>query len=108
MKVRARLSRPRQRGKSAKHARGGYPVGHVGGRGVDDSWGFGRSRMESSRFVGHEERGIPSRRMYDRDLPRSLDYRDRRASGEYIADRTGSRREYSPPDRSFKHRSTGM
>jgi RNA recognition motif-containing protein len=93
MKVRARLSRPRQRGKSAKQARGGYPVRRVGGRDDDDSY---RPRIENYKYAHHDERGSnPSRRIYDRD---PLQYRDRRPAGDY------GRREYFPPDSSYKPR----
>lgn len=102
VKVRARLSRPRQRGKSAKNARGGYPVrldDYGGGKG---SWGSGMSRMDP---MDRDRRSIRSRSPYDGSHKRSFDSRDKRLYGDLDADRTGTRRQFLPADRSFTRRS---
>ncbi|KAA8536435.1 hypothetical protein F0562_028913 [Nyssa sinensis] len=100
VKVRARLSRPRQRGKSARHARGGYPIGHGGLRGVKDSWGSSLSRMDPSRFTGHSGRSIQSRSAYDGGFKQSLDPRGR-PTVDVVPNRVGNRRQFPSPERSF-------
>ncbi|XP_059653286.1 uncharacterized protein LOC132300283 isoform X2 [Cornus florida] len=105
VKVRARLSRPRQRGKSSKHARGGYPVEHGGLRGVKTSWGSSVPHMDSWRFTGRSGRSIQSRSAYDGGLRRSLDSRDRHPIMDVVPDRVGSRRRFPSPERSFSRRS---
>uniref|UniRef100_A0A5B6ZU90 RRM domain-containing protein n=1 Tax=Davidia involucrata TaxID=16924 RepID=A0A5B6ZU90_DAVIN len=106
VKVRARLSRPRQRGKSARHARGGYPIGHGGHRGVNASWGSSLSHMDPSRFTGRSGRSIQSRSAYDGGIKQSFDPRDRRPIVDVVPNRVGNRRQFPSPDRSFSRRST--
>nr|DAD22001.1 TPA_asm: hypothetical protein HUJ06_023464 [Nelumbo nucifera] len=104
VKVRARLSRPRQRGKSTRHARGGYLVGRGSGRGGKAPWGSGISRMDSWRFSSRSGRTIPSRSTYSGSFKRPFDYRDRHPVMDVVPDRVGSRRLPSP-ERSFDRRS---
>lgn len=108
VKVRARLSRPRQRGKSAKYARGGYTVGPDGyGGSYRGSWeSGGTNRVESShRF---SRRTIRDRSPYEGGRRRSFDSRVDRVDRGYdvsVSDRTSNRRPYTSTDRSIKRRS---
>nr|GEW46232.1 heterogeneous nuclear ribonucleoprotein Q-like [Tanacetum cinerariifolium] len=106
VKVRARLSRPRQRGKSAKYARGGYTVGGDSHGSYRSSWEGGSNRMDSHRFSDRGRRSIRDRSPYDGGSRRSFDSRDERGYDVPISDRLGSRRPYSTSiDRSLKRRS---
>ncbi|KAL4555963.1 hypothetical protein LXL04_038597 [Taraxacum kok-saghyz] len=114
VKVRARLSRPRQRGKSAKYARGGYTVGPDGYgsssyKGAWEGGGSGSHRIDSQRFSerGSTRRSIRDRSPYEGRRRSSFDSRvDSRVDRGYdvsVSDRT--RRPYSSTDRSLKRRS---
>ncbi|KAF8411430.1 hypothetical protein HHK36_003979 [Tetracentron sinense] len=105
VKVRARLSRPRQRGKSAKHARGGYLVGHSGGRGGKSPWGPSMPRMDSWRFAGRSGRGIQSCNTYGVGFKQSLGPRDKYPVMDVVRNRVGSRRQVPPLERSYDQRS---
>ncbi|KAI3770158.1 hypothetical protein L6452_01281 [Arctium lappa] len=105
VKVRARLSRPRQRGKSAKYARGGYSVGPDGYGSHRGSWEGGSNRMDAQRFSDRGRRSIRDRSPYDGGRRRSFDSRDDRGYEVSVSDRTGSRRPYTSSDRSLKRRS---
>ncbi|CAI9260178.1 unnamed protein product [Lactuca saligna] len=121
VKVRARLSRPRQRGKSAKYARGGYTVGADGyGSYKGGSWeaaggggGGGSNRMDSHRFTDRGRRSIRDRSPYEGGgggggRRRSFDSRVDRVDRGYdvsVSDRTSNRRPYTSSDRSIKRRS---
>ncbi|XP_042493385.1 heterogeneous nuclear ribonucleoprotein Q-like [Macadamia integrifolia] len=107
VKVRARLSRPRQRGKSAKHARGGYLVGHSGYRGGKAPWGSSMPHMDSWRFAGRSNRVTQSRSSYGGGYRRPLDPRDRHPPVDIIPERVGDRRRVSSPPRSYDRRSPG-
>ncbi|XP_042485038.1 heterogeneous nuclear ribonucleoprotein Q-like [Macadamia integrifolia] len=106
VKVRARLSRPRQRGKSVKHARGGYLVGH------SDSWG-GKAPLRSSMshtdswgYAGRSERVTQSRSSYGGGYKQMLGPRDRYPPVDVIPDRVGDRR-VSSSRRSYDRMSPG-
>ncbi|KAA8545626.1 hypothetical protein F0562_020410 [Nyssa sinensis] len=105
MKIRARLSRPRQRGKSAKHARGGYPIGHGDHWRVKAAWDSSLSHMDPRKLTGHSGRSIQSHSAYTGGLKQSLNPRDRRPMVDVVLNRVGSRRQFSSPDRSFSRRS---
>lgn len=107
VKVRARLSRPRQRGKSAKHARGGYPVTHGTSRGYKAQWGSSSSRMDSWRVTGRGGRSMQTRGTYDDGLKRQVGPRDRYPTMEMVPTRVGSRRRLPSPESSFGRRSPG-
>ncbi|XP_043690009.1 heterogeneous nuclear ribonucleoprotein R-like isoform X2 [Telopea speciosissima] len=106
VKVRARLSRPRQRGKSAKHARGGYLVGHSGHRG-GRAWSSSMPRMDSWRFAGRSERVTQSRNSYGGGYKRPFDPRDRHPPVDIIPERVGDRRRMPSLPRSYDRRSPG-
>ena len=109
VKVRARLSRPRQRGKSAKHARGGYPVTQGTSRGYKDQWGSSTSRIDSWRFTSRGGRSMQTRGAYDDDgLKRSVGPRDRYPTMEMVPTRVGGRRRFPSPESSFGRRSPGV
>ncbi|XP_034680983.1 nucleolin-like [Vitis riparia] len=105
VKVRARLSRPRQRGKSAKHARGGYLVAQGSGRGFKAPWGSSSSRMDSWKFTGRGGRSMQTRGAYDGGLKRPVGPRDRHSMMEMVPTRDGSRRRFPSPESSFGRRS---
>ncbi|XP_059592041.1 uncharacterized protein LOC100266805 isoform X6 [Vitis vinifera] len=105
VKVRARLSRPRQRGKSAKHARGGYLVAQGSGRGFKAPWGSSSSRMDSWKFTGRGGRSMQTRGAYDGGLKRPVGPRDRHSMMEMVPTRVGSRRRFPSPESSFGRRS---
>ncbi|XP_041011584.1 uncharacterized protein LOC121255368 isoform X2 [Juglans microcarpa x Juglans regia] len=100
LKVRARLSRPRQRGKSARQARGGYVVAHGSGRGDRGPWGSSISRIDHRRSIDHGGRSIQSRG--DGVSNRSYGPRDR----DVVSYGLGSGQQYSSPERSYGRRST--
>lgn len=108
MKVRARLSRPRQRGKSAKYARGGYTVGTDSYGGYRSSWEPGLNRSDTHRFSDRSRRTIRDRSPYDTGRRRSYDSRENREYDISVSDRTASKRPYTSIDRSLKRRSPGM
>ncbi|OUZ99610.1 RNA recognition motif domain [Macleaya cordata] len=103
VKVRARLSRPRQRGKSVKHGQGGYLVERGGGRGSRAHWNPGMPRMDPWRFAGRSARGMPNYTKYSVDFKRSVVPRDRYAA----PDRVGSRWGFPSSERSFDQRRPG-
>ncbi|GKA30845.1 heterogeneous nuclear ribonucleoprotein Q-like protein [Tanacetum coccineum] len=105
VKVRARLSRPRRRGKSAEYARGGYTFGGDS-HGSYSSWEGGSNRMDSHRFTDRGRRSIRDHSPYDGGCRRSFDSRDERGYDVLIFDRLGSKRPYNTSiDISFKRRS---
>lgn len=108
VKVRARLSRPRQRGKSAKHARGGYLVARGTGRGFKAPWGSSSSRMDSWRSTGHGGRSMQTRGAYDSSLKRPIGPRDRHPMMEMVPTKYGSRRRFPSPESAFSRRSPGV
>lgn len=103
LKVRARLSRPRQRGKSARQARGGYIVTHGSGRGGRDPWGSSSSRGDPYRSMDRGGRSIRSHGYIDGGPSRSYGSRDRHEVPYGV--RSG--RQFSPQERSYVRRSTG-
>ncbi|KAL8237545.1 hypothetical protein R6Q59_018626 [Mikania micrantha] len=105
VKVRARLSRPRQRGKSAKYARGGYTVGADNYGGYRSSWESGSNRMDTHRMSDRTRRSIRDRSPYDMGRRRSYDSRDNREYDVSVSDRIASKRTYTSTDRSLKRRS---
>ncbi|KAI3810290.1 hypothetical protein L1987_19901 [Smallanthus sonchifolius] len=105
VKVRARLSRPRQRGKSAKYARGGYTVGADNYGGYRSSWEPSSNRVDAPRFSDRARRTIRDRSPYDTGRRRSYDSRDNREYDVSVSDRTASKRPYTSTDRSLKRRS---
>lgn len=105
VKVRARLSRPRQRGKSSRYARGGFMVGRGGTRGGRSSWGSSGSYNDSWRYTSRSDRGIPSRRTYSGDFKRPLGYRDRYPVTDVARTRVESRRRMPSSERSYDRRS---
>ncbi|KAL5705168.1 hypothetical protein ACHQM5_023507 [Ranunculus cassubicifolius] len=105
VKVRARLSRPRQRGKSSRHARGGFAVGRSFGRGGRTSWGSGGSYGDS-RYGSRYERDIPSRRTYSGSYRPSYGSRDRYS--DVSSTRDVSRRRAPSSERSYSRRSPGV
>ncbi|KAJ4964529.1 hypothetical protein NE237_016378 [Protea cynaroides] len=107
VKVRARLSRPRQRGKSTKYARGGYLIGRGGHRGGRASWSSSVPHMDSWRFAGRSERVTQSRSSYGGGYKRPFDPRDRRPPVDIIPERVGDRRRVPSPPRSYDRRSPG-
>jgi hypothetical protein len=98
------LSRPRQRGKSARQARGGYVVAYGSGRGGRDSWGSSTSRIDPSRSIDHGGRSIRSHGMIDGGPNRSYGSRDRDA----VLYGVRSGRQFSSPEKSYGSRSSGM
>ncbi|MCL7022046.1 hypothetical protein MKW94_019848, partial [Papaver nudicaule] len=96
VKVRVRLSRPRQRCKSVKHERGG-------GRGGRSFWSPSLHRMDSSRFAGRSGRGFQSYSSYGGDYKR-FGPRDRYTDMDIYRDRVGSRRGYPSSERSYDQR----
>lgn len=102
VKVRARLSRPRQRGKSAKYARGGYMVGSDSYGGYRSSWEPSSNRIDTHRFSDRSRRSTRDRSPYDGGRRRSFDSRDDRG---YEVSVSGSKRPYTSTDRSLKRRS---
>ncbi|KAJ9561262.1 hypothetical protein OSB04_006422 [Centaurea solstitialis] len=106
VKVRARLSRPRQRGKSAKYARGGYSVAPDGYGSHRGSWEGGSNRTDPPhRFSDRGRRSIRDLSPYDGGRRRSFNSRDDRGYEVSVSDRTGGRRPYNSSDRSLKRRS---
>ncbi|KAJ8625017.1 hypothetical protein MRB53_033547 [Persea americana] len=105
VKVRARLSRPRQRGRSGKHARGGYSIGRSIGRGGRSSWSPAISRMDSSRYAGRSGRVVQSHSALGSGFRQPLAPRDRYLVADVVDDRIGSRRRLPPPERSLGRRS---
>nr|XP_043619124.1 heterogeneous nuclear ribonucleoprotein Q-like isoform X2 [Erigeron canadensis] len=105
VKVRARLSRPRQRGKSAKYARGGYTVGADSYGGYSSSWEPSGNRLDSHRFGDRGRRSIRDRSPYDGGRRRSFSSRDDRGYDVSVSDRIGSKRPYTSTDRSLRRRS---
>ncbi|XP_068637678.1 uncharacterized protein [Aristolochia californica] len=101
VKVRARLSRPRQRVKPSRHGRGGYPIGRSGSRGGRASWNY---HMDSWRLGGRNERGLESRPMYN-DNFRCFEGPRTRYPIDVGMDRVGSRRGFPPTERSHFRRS---
>lgn len=108
VKVRARLSRPRQRGRSGKHARGGYSIGRSVGRGGRSPWAPSISRMDSLRYAGRSGHVVQSRSAYGSGFKRPLAPRDRHPVADVVAERMGSRRHLPPSDRSLGQRSPGI
>ncbi|PIA52057.1 hypothetical protein AQUCO_01000143v1 [Aquilegia coerulea] len=108
VKVRARLSRPRQRGKSSRHARGGYMIGHDGGRGGRTSWGSSGPHSDSWRFAGRSGRDIHSHRPYTGGFRRPLGPRDRYPDSDVAPSRVESRRRVPSMERSYDRRSPGL
>ncbi|XP_077212923.1 uncharacterized protein LOC143848035 [Tasmannia lanceolata] len=106
VKVRARLSRPRQRGRSGKHARGGYSIGHGVGRGGRPSWGIA-SHVDSWRSSGRSGRGFQDRYSFGDGFKRPLGARDRHLVADVVPDRIGSRQRLPPLERSLDQRSPG-
>ncbi|XP_076917796.1 uncharacterized protein LOC143577985 [Bidens hawaiensis] len=102
VKVRARLSRPRQRGKSAKYALGGYTVGVESHRGYRSSWELSSNRMDSHRLSDRDRRSMRDRSPYDSGRRRSYDSRDNR---DYDVSASDRKRTYSSTDRSLRRRS---
>lgn len=96
------MSRPRQRGKSARQARGGFVVAHGSSRGDRGPWGSGSSRIDRRRSIDHGGRSIQSRG--DGISIRSYGPRDR----DVVSYGHGSGQRYSSPERSYGRRSTGM
>ncbi|MFS7985590.1 putative RNA recognition motif domain, nucleotide-binding alpha-beta plait domain superfamily [Helianthus anomalus] len=105
VKVRARLSRPRQRGKSSKYARGGYTVGADSYGGYKSSWVPGSNRMDTHRLSDRSRRTVRDRSPYETGRRRSYDSRDHREYDVSVSDRTASKRPYTSTDRSLKRRS---
>lgn len=100
LQVRARLSRPRQRGKTARQARGGYVVAHGNSRGGRGHWSSSSSFIDPRRSTDHYRRSIQSRG--DGGSSRSYDPKD----GDIVSYGTGSRRRFFPLERSSDRRST--
>ncbi|XP_058087103.1 uncharacterized protein LOC131234323 [Magnolia sinica] len=105
VKVRARLSRPRQRGRLGKYARGGYSIGHSGSRGGRSSWGLGMPHMDTWRLAGRSGRDTQDHSTYTTGLKRPLGLRDRHAVVDEVPERLGSRRRLPPVERSLGRRS---
>ncbi|KAL5992530.1 hypothetical protein ACLOJK_013449 [Asimina triloba] len=105
VKVRARLSRPRQRGRLGKHARGGYSIGHSGSRGGRSSRSLGPPRVDPWRVTGRSGRDIPGRRSYAGSLKRPLGPRDRHIIEDEAPDRLGRRWRLTSAERSLDRRS---
>lgn len=101
VKVRVRLSRPRQRGKSVKHGQGGY-LERGGARGGRPFWNPSLHRTES-RFAARSGRGFQSYSSYGGDYKR-FGPRDRYADIDISRDRVGSRRGYPSSERSYDPR----
>ncbi|KAI3831801.1 hypothetical protein MKW92_053931, partial [Papaver armeniacum] len=101
VKVRVRLSRPRQRGKSVKHGQGGYSE-RGGARGGRPFWNPSLHRTES-RFAARSGRGFQSYSSYGGDYKRFAP-RDRYADIDISRDRVGSRRGYPSSERSYDPR----
>ncbi|KAF9609559.1 hypothetical protein IFM89_016995 [Coptis chinensis] len=104
VKVRARLSRPRQRGKSSRHARGGYMVGHGGGRGGRTSW----DSSDSWGYAGRSGRDMQSHRTYSGGFKRPLGSRERYPITDMAPSRIDSRRRLPSSERSYDRRSPGL
>lgn len=102
IKIRARLSRPRQRGKSARQARGGYVIGHGSDHGSRGPWGSGSSRFDPHKSIDRVGRSIQSRGAIDGGLNRAYGPRDRNV----VSHGVGSGRRFSSPERSYGRRST--
>ncbi|XP_043722096.1 heterogeneous nuclear ribonucleoprotein Q-like isoform X2 [Telopea speciosissima] len=107
VKVRARLSRPRQRGRIAKHARGGYLVGHSGSRGGNAPWSSSMPLTDSWRYAGRSDRVTQSRSSYGGGYKQPLGPRDRHPQVDVISDRVGGRRRVLSPRRSYDQMSPG-
>ncbi|KAK6916147.1 RNA recognition motif domain [Dillenia turbinata] len=105
VKLRARLSRPRQRSRSAKHARGGYLVSHGSSRGEKAIWSSNRSYMDSRRLTSHDDRAVKSRNTYDGTPRRSSGLTERHMVMDVGPTKVGSRRGFPSPDRSLSRRS---
>ncbi|XP_068641351.1 heterogeneous nuclear ribonucleoprotein Q-like isoform X2 [Aristolochia californica] len=101
VKVRARLSRPRQRVKPSRHGRGGYPFARGGSRGGRASWNY---QMESWRLGGQSQRALEGRPMYNDNFRRFEGPRARYPI-DVGMDRVGSRRGFPPTERSHYWRS---
>ncbi|ERN01072.1 nucleolin [Amborella trichopoda] len=105
VKVRARLSRPHQRGRVSKRgARGDFKVGRGGMRGAKAPWaGRGAPRLESRRFPARVPRGLGGRGapIPSRALRRPLGFRDRRPVAPVPPERV---RHLPPPGRSYDRR----
>lgn len=101
-KVRARLSRPLQRGKGKNVVRGEFRSGHGPVRGMRSPWN--RSLTHSIPVRG--TRGIPPRMppTIDRGFKRPASFRDRRP----VMDIPPRARPMPPPPRPYERRPPGM
>ncbi|KAI8028004.1 Heterogeneous nuclear ribonucleoprotein Q [Camellia lanceoleosa] len=104
VKVRARLTRPRQRGKSARHPQGGYPVGNGDRRDIKASWGSSISSMDNWKITSHSGRSI-NHNGYDGILNQSLGNRNRHPIVDVVPKTVGRRRQFASSDRSFSKKS---
>lgn len=98
------MSRPRQRGKSARQARGGYIIAHGSDRGSRGPWGSSSSRFDPHKSIDRVGRSIQSRGAVDGGLNRAYGPRDRNV----VSHGVGSGRRFSSPERSYGRRSTGI
>ncbi|KAG9451441.1 hypothetical protein H6P81_011406 [Aristolochia fimbriata] len=95
VKVRARLSRPRQRVKPSRHGRIGYPAGFSDSRGGRVSWNY---HMDSWKFGGRSERSLGGRPVYNDNFRRFEGPRARYPI-DMGMDRFGSQRGFPPSER---------
>lgn len=104
VKIRARLSRPRQRGKTARQARGGYVIAHGSSHGSRGPWGSSSSRIDPHESRDRDGRSIQSRGAFDAGINRAYGPRD----GNIVSHGVGSGRQFSSPERPYGRRSTGI
>ncbi|GMY39078.1 heterogeneous nuclear ribonucleoprotein Q-like [Fagus crenata] len=102
VKIRARLSRPRQRGKTARQARGGYVIAHGSSHGSRGPWGSSSSRIDPHESRDRDGRSIQSRGAFDAGINRAYGPRD----GNIVSHGVGSGRQFSSPERPYGRRST--
>ncbi|XP_031482665.1 uncharacterized protein LOC116252498 isoform X1 [Nymphaea colorata] len=104
VKVRARLSRPHQKGRGVRRSvRGDHRLGRGGIRGGRAPWGRGALRFESRRFPARVPRGITSRGPPPsaRGFRRPFGFRDRRPVAPLVPERA---RHMPPSERSYERR----
>ncbi|KAK1257503.1 Polyadenylate-binding protein RBP47 [Acorus gramineus] len=100
VKIRARLSRPRQRGRLGKYSRGNYMTRDVSGQGSRSSQDRGMSQWGTRRFAERGQSGDRDRRTFSGGYKRPLGARDRYPVIDLDRDR--KRRHLSPWERDVR------
>ncbi|XAR49469.1 hypothetical protein NMG60_11032688 [Bertholletia excelsa] len=105
-KVRARLTKPRHRGKHGKYARG-YPIEHGSHQEHMDSRGSQMLSVNPRKLAGHNGRNT-NHSSYDRVHKQSRTRRGRDMDVDVFPDMVKRRRQFASLDRSFGQRSPGF